>query len=87
MFKRMDANGDQKVTQEEYVNLFGGVFESKDANKDGLISEAEFGHAAFSSADENTDGSLTAEEYDTLYSEQFRGRDANSDGVVTLDEM
>ena len=87
MFKRMDANSDQKVTQAEYVNLFKGVFGTKDANKDGLVSEAEFGHSAFSSADVNADGSLTAEEYDALYLEQFTGRDANSDGIVTLDEM
>lgn len=87
MFKRMDVNRDNKVSRAEYVGLFKSVFKNKDANKDGLMSETEFGHAAFSSADLDSDGSLTAEEYVTLYSEQFTGRDSNQDGVVTADEM
>ncbi|CAA6679897.1 MULTISPECIES: sulfatase-like hydrolase/transferase [unclassified Lentimonas] len=87
MFKRMDSNGDNKVTQAEYVGLFQGVFKNKDADKNGVISEAEFGHSAFDAADTDQDGSLTKAEYQALYSEQFKHRDANEDGVLTPNEM
>lgn len=87
MFQRMDINNDQKVTAEEYVGVFSRAFIHKDHNRDGVLSEAEFGHAAFSAADTNKDGSMTVGEYENLYRLQFQGQDANQDGILLLDDM
>jgi arylsulfatase A-like enzyme len=87
MFKRLDANGDQKVTKEEYLGLFVPTFAQKDADQDGVLLKEEFNYPAFEVADVNRDGKLTPVEFETLYSRQFDGRDRNHDGVVTVDEM
>jgi arylsulfatase A-like enzyme len=87
MFRRMDADGDQKVTRAEYVGLFMQTFAAKDSNQDGLLTEVEFTASAFKSADADKDGKLSATEFENLYSTQFDARDKNKDGVLTADEM
>ncbi len=87
MFKRMDVNGDQKVTKEEYLGLFIPNFSPKDADKDGVLNKGEFPYPAFERADADRDGKLTPAEFEALYSKQFDDRDKNKNGIITADEM
>ncbi len=88
MFKRMDVDGDEKVTKDEYLSVFLPTFAKKDANGDGVLSKKEFPYAAsFTSGDADGSKTLTKQEFQDVYSRQFDGRDLNSDGVVTIDEM
>jgi len=88
MFRRMDTNGDRKVTREEYVGLFVDHFPSLDKDHDAMLTVTEFGlPAAFKHMDTDRDGKATLAEYKTLYSRQFDGLDKNQDGLLTIDEM
>ncbi|MDF7806602.1 sulfatase-like hydrolase/transferase [Pontiellaceae bacterium B12219] len=88
MFDRLDANGDQQVTQAEYLALFVPTFGSKDADHDGMLTPEEFPYVgSFNAGDTDQDGLLTPAEFEDMYSHQFNSRDANRDGVITADEM
>ena len=88
MFKRMDSDGDQQVTREEYVGLFMSTFARKDADSDGKLTANEFPNPrVLKRGDADRDGSLTREEFQAVYEKQFTARDKNQDGVVTADEM
>jgi len=88
MFRRMDTNGDRKVTREEYVGLFADHFPRLDKDHDAMLTETEFGlPEAFKHMDTDQDGKATLAEYKTLYSRQFDSRDKNKDGLLTIEEM
>ncbi|MDF7824635.1 sulfatase-like hydrolase/transferase [Pontiellaceae bacterium B12227] len=88
MFERLDADGNQKVTKEEYLALFVPMFPHKDTDGDGLLTPEEFPYAgSFKAGDTDNDGKLTPAEFESMYGEQFHSRDANGDGVVSPDEM
>ena len=42
MFSKIDANGDDSVSQEEFTNFHNSKFTAIDANGDGSIDEEEF---------------------------------------------
>ena len=86
-FKRMDADGDERVTAAEYVALFQGKYTSRDTDGDGVLCAKEFPLPAFKSANTNQDAVLSSGEYEALYRRQFERRDANGNGSLTIDEM
>ncbi|WP_372795041.1 GDSL-type esterase/lipase family protein [Pontiella sp.] len=87
MFKRMDTDGDQRVSEEEYIQVFADVFPQKDSDKDGTLSPIEYAHPSFQHADTDNDGKMTLQEYRAMYAEQFHTRDRQRDGSLTVEEM
>jgi len=88
MFRRMDVNGDKKVTREELLGLWTDVFRRQDRDRDGMLNVTEFGAPrAFKNMDTDRDGKATLSEYTKLYSDQFDGLDKDRNGVLTTDEM
>jgi len=102
MFEKADADGDGKVTQEEFAALRGDRFGEMDADGDGVVSKDELIAKAMERAerraddmlermDENKDGAISAEEFAAL-SENRGGRmfermDANGDGAIDMSEV
>jgi hypothetical protein len=88
VFIRMDADGDNRVTREEYLGLFVPTFPDKDTDRDGKLAPEEFPYeGSFKVGDADADGYLTPAEFEGMYSHQFESRDRNRDGFVTVDEM
>ncbi|MFZ2654163.1 MAG: hypothetical protein WAX69_04560 [Victivallales bacterium] len=101
-FKKIDKNGDGKVTTEEYKAYWIDIFGVIDLDKDGKISEAEMKARAdkrVSEIDKNKDGGLTKDEFITLPKTEgkapekpgagvtrFAQADVNADGSITLQE-
>lgn len=66
LHRKMDANGNGKVTGDECTAFWTVMFTDVDANKDGLITRDEYGNKAvewYSEFDVNKDGSVTITEY------------------------
>ena len=80
IFKRLDANGDGKVTLQEYINQSRWKDEAK-------------AKAIFNATDRNSNGTITVEEYienRTITDEAkeiFNEMDKNSDGILTEEEF
>ncbi len=86
-FQRMDTDTDNRVTVEEYVDLFAQIFPNVDQDKSGTLTAEEFNHPAFRQMDTDGDGQATLAEYQQLYADQHRGLDRNGDGFWTKDEI
>lgn len=98
-FKGADANGDGKVSRQEYdAHLIGGMFERFDADKDSVITEKEFlangGKAeGFRKINASGSGRLTLQEARSSAAVRrtldapFKEADTNGDGKVTLEEF
>ncbi len=68
-FKKIDKNGDGKISNDEYQSYWLDVFGVIDLNKDGKISEDEMKARAdkrVAEIDKNKDGGLTRDEFLTL---------------------
>jgi hypothetical protein len=86
--KKMDANGDGKVTLDEARTAAKRRFERVDANKNGVISKDEMkGRGRFQKADANNDGQVTAAEAQAKSDAWFKTLDKNNDGAVTKEEF
>ena len=86
-YQRFDRNGDNQISEEEYVGVFVDSFGGQDQDKDGILSAAEFNHPAFTRMDADGNGKATLEEFTALYAGQFAGLDKNNDGVVNANEI
>ncbi len=102
LFEKADADGDGKVTKEEFAALRGDRFGDMDADGDGVVSKDELIAKAMERAerraehmlermDENEDGAISADEFAAL-SEKRGGRmferiDANGDGAIDKAEV
>ena len=98
LFRRMDADGDKKITKEEW-KLNPDLFARFDANSDGVITPDEVmpsdrrnevpngeGSAAFwSRYDRNKDGKIDAKEIGN--ERRFAAMDSDGDGVLTKAEV
>ena len=89
MFKRLDANGDGKVTLDELPEprkaMFEGLLKRADKDGDGALTEAEFTQGIQAAVgkpgnEKRPEGGPNAEQV-------FRRLDKNGDGKVTLDEV
>jgi len=101
-FKRMDTNGDGKVTTLEYSNFAEVSFNQTDADKDGRVSAAEcesswaVHHKKIDKnetaihmrmVDTDGDGQISAAESAAYAKSSFARADKNSDGVLSEDEV
>src|SRR5947209_2786348 len=70
LFKKLDANGDGKVTKEEFTKFFEQVAAGRLKDRPQLIEKL------FEKLDANGDGSLTLDEFKKIKElrEQFGGR-------------
>jgi Ca2+-binding EF-hand superfamily protein len=91
MFRRLDADGDSKVTQAEATAGATKFFERADQNHDGKLTAAELSAVRMDqklwSKDANGDGKLERAEVSRMPERWFARLDANSDGVLTRDEI
>lgn len=96
MFKRIDANGDGKITKEEAPERMKEFFDRLDANKDGGLTIEEFKNRGpgaggpedfFKQMDSNGDGKLSKDEVRGPLKERFEQLDADKDGSLTLEEI
>ena len=79
-FSAADANGDGKLSQDEFMTA-----ESRDQVRK-EIRESRM-KSMFTTLDQNGDGALTQAESLQMATERFKRLDANGDGKITKDEM
>ena len=102
MFKRMDTNGDKKVTMLEHAQFAETMFKQSDADFDGKVSVAECeaaqtkDHAKVNKeavvkhmrlVDTDGDGQISATENAAYAKSMFTRADKNGDGVLSEDEV
>ena len=101
-FKKMDANGDGKITRAEHAAGAKQMFAECDANKDGVVTAAEMDAATarhgkpdkfdktaaekIAVIDQNGDGKLTTAEHEAGTEKMFGLMDTNGDGSLTKEE-
>ncbi len=96
-FRKLDPNGDGKVTLGEFQSWREGQFQTLDADKDGHLSQSELSAGrgpfarkllqSFSMIDSNQDQKLSRSEFLEGGRRRFLQMDANRDGNVSSDEM
>jgi len=102
MFKRMDTNGDKKVTSTEHAQFAETMFRQSDADSDGRVSAAECESAQSKHdkkvnkeatathmrlVDTDGDGQISQSENAAYAKSAFTRADKNSDGVLNEDEV
>lgn len=78
-FKKMDADGDGKVTRTEHAAGAKQMFAKCDANSDGMVTAAEM-DAAMASKDDKPG------KYEKTSAQKIKEIDTNSDGQLTMSE-
>jgi Ca2+-binding EF-hand superfamily protein len=79
MFKKMDADGDGKVTRTEHAAGAKEMFTKCDANKDGLVTAAEMDAAMDAKSDKS-------DKHHKGSAEKIKMMDTNGDGQLSLVE-
>ena len=77
--KRMDTDGDGRVSLSEYLDWMSYAFDQRDRNGDGVLS-----------VDELPGGRgkpVTREQHRATLTERFRKQDANGDGYLSAKEL
>lgn len=89
-FEAADTDGNDLVSEGEFVRDAAAAFAGLDFDRDGKLSPKELGaHDAkrFAAIDANGDGFLTFTEVMTYKMKAFRAADANKDNALSFDEM
>lgn len=102
MFKRMDVNGDKRVTSSEHTQFAETMFKQSDADRDGKVSAAECESAQTCDnhkidkkataahmrlVDTDGDGQISQTENSTFEKNAFTRADKNTDGMLSEDEV
>ena len=97
IFRHMDRNGDQRVNEEELLEMARQRFERMDHNSDGRLSVGEFKGRGRRMrmemerfrrlADRDADGALSREEMLEGMRQRLRDMDADKDGSLTREEI
>ncbi|MEM9734579.1 MAG: EF-hand domain-containing protein [Pseudomonadota bacterium] len=99
IIKRLDTNGDGKLSIAETVTRASMRFERADQNKDGAITVEEitatmqrrrserFARRVMRRLDVNGDGKVTKEEMESRARKRFARMDADDSGFLEQDEM
>lgn len=88
--KKMDTNGDGKVTLAEAQESVKKHFTELDKNKNGTLEKDELSGKftrRFARADANGDGKVTLAEAQAKIKDWFTRKDTNKDGVLSGDEL
>jgi Ca2+-binding EF-hand superfamily protein len=89
-FEAADTDGNNLVSEGEFVRDAAAAFSGLDADRDGKLTPQELGpHDAksFAEVDTNGDGVLTFNEVMTFKMKAFRVADTNQDDALSFDEM
>jgi Ca2+-binding EF-hand superfamily protein len=102
LFKRMDTNGDGRITSAEHAQSAETMFKQSDADRDGKVSAAECESAQMKHGDKvdkqaaathlrqvdtDGDGQINSRENSTFARNAFARADKNSDGILSEDEF
>ena len=91
MFKRMDSNGDGKISADEHAAGAKKMFEMMDSNKDGQVTAAEMTAAHGKMMEGKADHDQKAEKgmekgKEMSAADKIKVVDGNADGVLTAEE-
>jgi Ca2+-binding EF-hand superfamily protein len=98
VFKRLDANGDGKISADEFAAAGQRLFSAADGNKDGILTPRELrrgarmarqqfsGHGMMA-LDANHDGTISKDEFLAFPDRIFARLDKNHDGKLDASEM
>jgi hypothetical protein len=89
-FEAADTNGDNVVSEGEFVRDAATAFAGLDFNRDMKLTPDELGPhdaAAFARIDADGDGVLTFTEVMTYKMKAFKAADKNNDDALSFDEM
>jgi Ca2+-binding EF-hand superfamily protein len=96
-FEAADTDGNNLVSEAEFVRDAAAAFAGLDTNHDGKLTPDELRAddpvtfatlpATFAKIDANGDGVLTFDEVMTFKMKAFRAADKNQDGALSFDEM
>lgn len=98
---KADANGDQRLSQTEYVNDMSRRVMKLDRNSDGVIDKGEMQAAMeeaadrarkrmqrlLTSEDKNSDGAITKAELDAILVSRFATMDRDGDGLLAREDL
>jgi Ca2+-binding EF-hand superfamily protein len=95
MLQRFDADGDGKVSEDEFRSGHTQTFDAMDGNKDGVVGSEEMtayvnaqrASRKLSRMDANADGKVTRDEFGQYADARFTRADANHDKALTADEL
>ena len=84
-FKKMDSDGDGKVTRTEHAAGAQQMFTKCDTNSDGIVTAAEM-DAAMAAKDDKHDKHDKKGKHHRTSADKIREIDSNNDGQLTLAE-
>jgi len=85
LFKKLDLNKDNKISEKEYLTMASEKFDQLDKNHDGKLTVEEFDLVS-TMASKGKDY-VTKPEFIAHYKEKFLSMDKNKDGYVTMEEL
>lgn len=89
-FEAADTDGNNLVSEAEFVRDAAAAFAGLDRNRDGKLTPEELGPhdpKLFARVDANRDGVLTFDEVMAYKMTAFRAADVDKDGALSFDEM
>lgn len=89
-FEAADTDGDNLISEGEFVRDAAAGFSGLDRNRDGKLTPEELGShdpAKFARVDANNDNVLTFTEVMTYKMRAFKAADTNYDDALSFDEM
>jgi putative alpha-1,2-mannosidase/Ca2+-binding EF-hand superfamily protein len=88
MFQRMDGDGNQSVSRDEFIAFWMRAFQRQDQDRDGMLSVEEFGDPiAFKKMDVDGDGGASKADFEVMYLNQFKHIDTDHDGQLSNGEL